>query len=94
MVDIVQFCYDFENRLFKEETKEDILLSCASKKLGSLYMAQSKNFDDIIEELSTCINTDDMEHTYRVMKRLSKSLANNRAQLLSLLEEVNDHGKV
>lgn len=93
-MDIIKFCYEFENELFKDESKEDILMSCVSQKLSSLYMSQSKRFDEILEELSSCIDTDDMEHTYRVIKRLSKSLANNRAQLLSLLEEVNKYGKV
>lgn len=94
MEDIVKICYEFEQELFKDENKEDILMSCVSEKLSNLYTAQSKRFDEILEELSSCIDTDDMEHTYRAIKRLSRSLANNRAQLLSLLEEVNKYGKV
>lgn len=92
MVDIVQFCKEFSAELSKEETKEDILLSNVSKKLGNMYKVQSEKFDSLIDELSVSIDTDDMEHTHRVIKRLSKTLSNNREQLLSLLKEVGSYG--
>lgn len=92
MVDIVKFCDNFSEALFKDETKEDILLSSVSIKLSNLYTLQSERFDAILNELSHSIDTDDIEYTHTVIKKLSKSLSNNREQLLSLLEGVNNYG--
>lgn len=94
MVNIKQICLNLDNELNKNDTKEVIMEQCVSEKLSMLYTMQSNQLDCILNELSKSIDVNDIEYTYKVIKRLSKNLTNNRKQLMRLIEEVNCHGKV
>lgn len=94
MVNIVNICTNLDTELSKSETKEDILLNCASNKLSSLYAKQSEDLDNIIDELGKSMNTDDISYMYKVIKKLTKTLNTNRKQLIRLIEEMNYYGKV
>lgn len=89
MADILSICKNLERQLNTTDTKADILTKCVSNKLTNLYNTQSQQLDDILEELSNSIDTKDIDYTYRVIRKLSKCLSNNRAQLIGLIEEVN-----
>ena len=88
MIDLEKICINLDKELSSCDNKENILLSCVTDKLSSLYMSQSDNLDKILSELNTYLDTDNVEYVYKVMKRLSKNLAGNRLQLIKLLEEV------
>lgn len=94
MIDIKQICLDLNKELSKDETKDDILLSCASEKLSALYLVQSENMDAVINELQKSMDVNDIEYTYKVIKKLTRSLNTNRKQLIRLIEEMNNYGKV
>lgn len=94
MTDLKQICKNLEKELSTPQTKEEILLSCATDKLSSLYLSQSQDLDNILNELAKSIDVNDVEYTYKVIKKLSKSLNTNRKQLMRLIEEVNGYGKV
>lgn len=94
MIDIKQICLDLNKALSKDETKDDILLSCASEKLSALYLVQSENMDAVINELQKSMDVNDIEYTYKVIKKLTRSLNTNRKQLIRLIEEMNNYGKV
>lgn len=94
MIDIKQICLNLDKELSKNETKDDILLSCASEKLSALYLVQSENMDAIINELQKSMDVNDIEYTYKVIKKLTRSLNTNRKQLIRLIEEMNNYGKV
>ena len=93
MIDIKQICLDLNKELSKDETKDDILLSCASEKLSALYLVQSENMDAVINELQKSMDVNDIEYTYKVIKKLTRSLNTNRKQLIRLIEEMNNYGK-
>jgi len=94
MIDLKQICLNLDKELSKEETKEDILLSCASEKLSALYVVQSENMDAVLNELQRGIDVNDIEYTYKVIKKLARSLNTNRKQLIRIIEEMNSSGKV
>lgn len=94
MIDIKQICLDLNKELSTDETKDDILLSCASEKLSALYLVQSENMDAVINELQKSMDVNDIEYTYKVIKKLTRSLNTNRKQLIRLIEEMNNYGKV
>jgi pantothenate kinase len=94
MIDLKQICLNLDKELSKEETKEDILLSCASEKLSALYVVQSENMDAVLNELQRSIDVNDIEYTYKVIKKLARSLNTNRKQLIRIIEEMNNSGKV
>ena len=94
MIDIKQICLDLNKELSKDETKDDILLSCASEKLSALYLVQSESMDAVINELQKSMDVNDIEYTYKVIKKLTRSLNTNRKQLIRLIEEMNNYGKV
>lgn len=94
MVDIKKICLNLNNELSKSDTPEDILLTCATDKLTSLYTVQSNQLDNIIGELYRSLDLGDLEYTYKVIKRLSRNLTTNRKQLIRLIEEVGCYGQV
>ena len=89
MGDIEKICRDLDYELSNCDDKNAVLLSCVSEKLKSLYNTQSAQLDDVINEISNHIDTDDVEYLCKTVKRLSKCLSSNRAQLLKLIDEVN-----
>ena len=44
--------------------------------------------DKIIAEVDRSLNMDDLDYTYKLIKKLSKNLNSNRQQLLLILKEV------
>ena len=69
-------------------TKEELLTDCVRQRLTELYLIQSEQLDIAINELMSCIQTDNISQMYNILKRLSKCLSGNRNQLIYLLEKV------
>lgn len=88
MVDLEQLYKKIDTKLSDNRTKEDKLHQKAQERLSMLYSEQSNNLDKIIAEVDKSLNIDDLDYTYKLIKKLSKNLNSNRQQLLLILKEV------
>ena len=88
MVDLEQLYKKIDTKLSDNRTKEDKLHQKAQERLSTLYSEQSDNLDKIIAEVDKSLNIDDLDYTYKLIKKLSKNLNSNRQQLLLILKEV------
>lgn len=88
MVDLEQLYKKIDTKLSDNRTKEDKLHQKAQERLSILYSEQSDNLDKIIAEVDKSLNIDDLDYTYKLIKKLSKNLNSNRQQLLLILKEV------
>ena len=90
MVDIVQLCNNFNDRLSANETKADIMNRCVNQKLGNLYITQTTEYDNLIDYVDKMIERNDLseKEMCRVVKKLSKNISSNRNQLINLIEEL------
>ena len=88
MVDLEQLYKKIDTKLSDNRTKEDKLHQKAQERLSILYSEQSNNLDKIIAEVDKSLNIDDLDYTYKLIKKLSKNLNSNRQQLLLILKEV------
>ena len=88
MVNLVTLQDKINNKLSDNRTKEQKLRSLALNRLSSLYKEQSDSIDDIIDNISKSIDMEDIDYTYKLIKKLSRVVNSNRKQLINLLKEV------
>lgn len=88
MVDLEQLYKKIDTKLSDNRPKEDKLHQKAQERLSVLYSEQSDSLDKIIAEVDRSLNMDDLDYTYKLIKKLSKNLNSNRQQLLLILKEV------
>ena len=88
MVNLEQLYVTIDNKLSDNRTKDEKLRQNATERLSVLYNEQSENLDKIMDEVDKSLNMEDIEYTYRLIKRLSRNLQSDRQHLLSLLKEV------
>ena len=88
MVNLVTLQDKINTKLSDNRTKEQKLRSLALNRLSSLYKEQSNSIDDIIDNISKSIDMEDIDYTYKLIKKLSRVVNSNRKQLINLLKEV------
>lgn len=88
MVNLEQLYEKIDTKLSDNRPKEDKLHQKAQERLSVLYSEQSDSLDKIIAEVDRSLNMDDLDYTYKLIKKLSKNLNSNRQQLLLILKEV------
>lgn len=88
MVNLVILQDKINTKLSDNRTKEQKLRSLALNRLSSLYKEQSDSIDDIIDNISKGIDMEDIDYTYKLIKKLSRVINSNRKQLINLLKEV------
>ena len=88
MVNLVTLQDKINTKLSDNRTKEQKLRSLALNRLSSLYKEQSDSIDDIIDNISRSIDMEDIDYTYKLIKKLSRVVNSNRKQLINLLKEV------
>lgn len=88
MVNLEQLYEKIDTKLSDDRPKEDKLHQKAQERLSVLYSEQSDSLDKIIAEVDRSLNMDDLDYTYKLIKKLSKNLNSNRQQLLLILKEV------
>lgn len=88
MVNLVTLQDKINTKLSDNRTKEQKLRSLALNRLSSLYKEQSDSIDDIIDNISKSIDMEDIDYTYKLIKKLSRVVNSNRKQLINLLKEV------
>ena len=88
MVNLEQLYEKIDTKLSDDRPKEDKLHQKAQERLSVLYSEQSDSLDKIIAEVDRSLNMDDLDYTYKLIKKLSKNLNSNRRQLLLILKEV------
>lgn len=88
MVNLVTLQDKINTKLSDNRTKEQKLRSLALNRLSLLYKEQSDSIDDIIDNISKSIDMEDIDYTYKLIKKLSRVVNSNRKQLINLLKEV------
>ena len=88
MVNLVTLQDKINTKLSDNRTKEQKLRSLALNRLSSLYKEQSDSIDDIIDNISKSIDMEDIDYTYKLIKKLSRVVNSNRKELINLLKEV------
>jgi hypothetical protein len=88
MVNLATLQDKINTKLSDNRTKEQKLHSLALNRLSSLYKEQSDSIDDIIDNISKSIDMEDIDYTYKLIKKLSRVVNSNRKQLINLLKEV------
>ena len=88
MVNLVTLQDKINTKLSDNRTKEQKLRSLALNRLSLLYKEQSDSIDDIIDNISRSIDMEDIDYTYKLIKKLSRVVNSNRKQLINLLKEV------
>lgn len=88
MVNLVTLQDKINTKLSDSRTKEQKLRSLALNRLSLLYKEQSDSIDDIIDNISKSIDMEDIDYTYKLIKKLSRVVNSNRKQLINLLKEV------
>ena len=88
MVNLVTLQDKINTKLSDNRTKEQKLRSLALNRLSLLYKEQSDSIDDIIDNISKSIDMEDIDYTYKLIKKLSRVINSNRKQLINLLKEV------
>ena len=88
MVNLVTLQDKINTKLSDNRTKEQKLRSLTLNRLSLLYKEQSDSIDDIIDNISRSIDMEDIDYTYKLIKKLSRVVNSNRKQLINLLKEV------
>ena len=88
MVNLVTLQDKINTKLSDNRTKEQKLHCLALNRLSLLYKEQSDSIDDIIDNISRSIDMEDIDYTYKLIKKLSRVVNSNRKQLINLLKEV------
>ena len=88
MVNLVTLQDKINTKLSDNRTKEQKLHNLALNRLSLLYKEQSDSIDDIIDNISRSIDMEDIDYTYKLIKKLSRAVNSNRKQLINLLKEV------
>ena len=88
MVNLVTLQDKINTKLSDNRTKEQKLHGLALNRLSLLYKEQSDSIDDIIDNISRSIDMEDIDYTYKLIKKLSRVVNSNRKQLINLLKEV------
>ena len=85
---IIDCCNQLDSRLHSNISKEELLSTCAKKKMVKLYKQENEEFDKLLDSLDRSLDYESYTDVKRCVTKLLKLLQCNRKTLTKTLRRI------